>query len=1157
MKKFIALWIVSFMALSSLSAGNVITYTATEKLPETVNHAKNAIGLYIYGFNTDILSHTFLDGVGTITFSDDVTSIGYEAFYYCTGLTSITIPNSVKSIGYEAFSGCTGLTSITIPNSVTDIVYGAFSGCDGLTSIIVESGNTIYDSRNNCNAIIETATNTLIQGCNTTVIPNSVTSIEDEAFKGCTGLTSITIPNSVTSIGDYAFNGCTGLTSITIGNSVTRIGGWAFMDCMGLTSITIPNSVTDIGYRAFAGCTGLTSITIPNSVTSIGDGAFVGCNNLKSVSINSDSIVSVNRKSPSSISSIFGSQVTEYILGDDVHSIGDYTFYENVNLISVSIGNSVTSIGKYAFYGCAGLTSITIPNSATSIGERAFDGCTGLTSITIPNSVMEIGGEAFTDCTGLTSITIGNSVTSIGGYAFCGCTGLTSITVPNSVTSIGSVAFGGCTGLTSITIGNSVTSIGEYAFDGCNNLKSVSINSDSIVSVNRDYTSSISSIFGSQVTEYILGDDVHSIGDYTFYKNVNLISVSIGNSVTTIGRRAFLGCAGLTSITIPNSVTSIGYQAFEGCTGLTSVTIGNSVTSIGMYAFEYCTGLTSITIPNSVTSIEYGAFWHCNNLKSVSINSDSIVSVNRDYPSSISSILFGLQVTEYILGDDVHSIGNYTFYKNVNLISVSIGNSVTSIGENAFEGCTGLTSITIPNSVTSIGDAAFYYCTGLTSITIPNSVTSIDSYAFLGCTGLTSITIPNSVTSIGSSAFEGCTGLTSITIPNSVTSIGAGAFWSCNNLKSVSINSDSIVSVNRCEYPSSIGSIFGSHVTEYILGDDVHSIGDCTFYENVNLISVSIGNSVTSIGGSAFAGCTGLTSITSRAITPPKRDSYTFNKVPTTISVYIPCGTKEAYQSAWGYFQNYIEESEHTLAVTTQNEDMGAVQVIQEPSCPDGNSVFKAVANKGYHFVQWNDGNTDNPRTVAVIQDTTFVAEFAPGSEYTITATCNLQQGTVSGSGVYAEGTPVTLTATAYEHYNFTQWTDGNTDNPRKITVERDATYTAEFAIDQHFITATCDPQQGSITGTGTYDYGTRATLTATANKGYEFLQWSNGIKDNPYSFIVVDNITLEAQFIPTTAAENVSANDDTTPRKVLRDGQVYILRNGKVYTIQGQEIKE
>ena len=647
-----------------------------------------------------------------------------------------------------------------------------------------------------------------------------------------------------------------------------------------------------------------------------------------------------------------------YIFGFNT-DIRSHTFLDGVGTITFS--DDVTSIGEFAFSYCTGLTSITIPNSVTSIGWFAFGGCTGLTSITIPNSVTEIGRDAFRDCTGLTSITIGNSVTSIGWNAFKGCTGLTSITIPNSVTSIGESAFERCTSLTSIEIPNSVTSIGSSAFDGC---------------------------------------------------------------------------TGLTSITIGNSVTSIGWYAFGGCTGLTSITIPNSVTSIGKYAFYYCTGLTSVTIGNSVTSIGYQAFDGCNNLKSVSINSDSIVSVNRDYPSSISSILFGLQVTEYILGDDVHSIGDCTFYKNVNLISVSIGNSVTSIGENAFEGCTGLTSITIPNSVTSIGAGAFYYCTGLTSITIPNSVTSI-----------------------GNSAFEGCTGLTSIIV---------------------------------------------------------------------------------------------------RAMTPPKCNSYnTFDEVPTTISVYIPCGTKEAYQSAWGYFQNYIEESEHTLAVTTQNEDMGAVQVIQEPSCPDGNSVFKAVANKGYHFVQWNDGNTDNPRTVAVIQDTTFVAEFAPGSEYTIIATCNSQQGTVSGSGVYAEGTPVTLTATAYEHYNFTQWTDGNTDNPRKITAERDATYTAEFAIDQHSITATCDPQQGSITGTGTYDYGTRATLTATANKGYEFLQWSNGIKDNPYSFTVVDNITLEAQFIPATAVENVSANDDATPRKVLRDGQVYILRNGKVYTIQGQEIKE
>lgn len=217
-----------------------------------------------------------------------------------------------------------GLTSITIPSSVThdgttyrvtSIGNRAFEDCTGLTSIVVEGGNTVYDSRSNCNAIIETSTNTLIQGCKTTIIPNSVTSIEESAFSGCTGLASITIPNSVTSIGYFAFDGCTGLTSVTIPNSVTSIGYRAFSNCSGLMSIVvdgnkvydsrnncnaiietstntliqgckttiIPNSVTSIGDDAFEGCTGLTSITIPNSVTSIGYGAFSGCTDLTQV----------------------------------------------------------------------------------------------------------------------------------------------------------------------------------------------------------------------------------------------------------------------------------------------------------------------------------------------------------------------------------------------------------------------------------------------------------------------------------------------------------------------------------------------------------------------------------------------------------------------------------------------------------------------------------------------------------------------------------------------------------------------------------------------------------------------------------------------------------------------------------------------------------
>ena len=281
-----------------------------------------------------------------------VTSIASYAFRECTKITGINIPNSVTSIGGEAFSGCTGLTSIIIPVSVKDIGYYAFSGCSNLNSIEVAEGNPVFDSRENCNAIIQTASNTLILGCQNSTIPSSVTTIGGYAFGHCTGLTSITIPNGVTNIEPSAFQGCSNLSSVIIGEYVESIGKSAFEYCSSLTSVIIPNNVKTIGEYAFRECSSLSSV----------------------------------------------------IVGDGVKNIERLTFLLCTNLSSVTIGNNVESIKFGAFMRCTSLSSVNIPNSVITIGQEAFEECSNLFSVIIGNSVTSIEEQAFRLCSSLTNV---------------------------------------------------------------------------------------------------------------------------------------------------------------------------------------------------------------------------------------------------------------------------------------------------------------------------------------------------------------------------------------------------------------------------------------------------------------------------------------------------------------------------------------------------------------------------------------------------------------------------------------------------------------------------------------------------------------------------------------------------------------------------------
>lgn len=276
---------------------------------------------------------------------------------YQNKIEKVVIGPGVTYIGGGSFYGAGGskyvnLKSVTIGSSVSEIGYFAFRQCEGLTTITVDSSNSYFDSRNNCNAVIEKSSNKLIVGCKTTVIPSSVKEIGYAAFNNLKGITSVTIPDGVTTIGQVAFYGCTNVTTVTIGNDVTDIGGASFYGCEKITALTFGNNVSKIEKSAFTGCSGLTTISLPKSLTSIGDGAFMWCSGLTSITFSNSST-----------------------------TIGDFSFRECSNLTSITIPDNFTSIGNYAFIECSNLSSVTLGYYLNNIGDNAFENCSKLSNL--------------------------------------------------------------------------------------------------------------------------------------------------------------------------------------------------------------------------------------------------------------------------------------------------------------------------------------------------------------------------------------------------------------------------------------------------------------------------------------------------------------------------------------------------------------------------------------------------------------------------------------------------------------------------------------------------------------------------------------------------------------------------------------------------------
>lgn len=618
----------------------------------------------------------YTDNIRSVEIGEGITSIGSCAFYRCVNLASAVIPEGVTTLGDSAFSACRSLKEIYIPSTVEKIGTRTFSWFVGLEKITVSENNPVFHSDGNC--IIETATKTLLTGCNTSVIPTdgSVTAIGDNAFSGCNGLSSIVIPDCITSIGECPFVFCnSNLTVIFPMDSASYIHDVqsnyynnCFIDTTTKKLIAIcensviptNGSVTSIGERALSYVPELPSINIPSAVTQIDAGAFSGSSFEKVFFLSSDVAIDDGADIPAStvIYGDAGSTAESYaqahgntfakgLYSGSVNTIEWRIYDDRVMLLSGtgSTGNYNNSKRPWAEYEDS-FSDVVVGEGITKLGDRTFYAYKKvLKSITLPNTLEYIGASVFSDCTALTEIKLpNNSLRSLGNSAFGGCTGIKHFHIPSTVWSMHN-SFSGCTGIETITVDWMSTYYRAedgilYNLDKSEILFVYSLDGTTLTipkTARNIQSSALDLCTELERFECEEGSVYYTAAEGVLYANTSqgkMLAMApkklagklvVPDDVAVVGQNAFNGCTLLTEVQLPASLTKIDGATFRFCSSLAKINIPESVTYIGQRAFEGCSSLPEVlTIPKSVKYIGEYAFNGCTSLKFIYIEPDSV-----------------------------------------------------------------------------------------------------------------------------------------------------------------------------------------------------------------------------------------------------------------------------------------------------------------------------------------------------------------------------------------------------------------------------------------------------------------------------------------------------------------------------------------------------